>query len=82
MATESYFKHNLVRVAEVLLIIGSVFVTMQYNIKSQGEMLLQLSNKNDQQTQVLHGLVVTVATIQTEQNNMKDDIRDLEEEIR
>lgn len=74
----SYVKYNFLRVMEVLLIIASVFFTMQFNIRSQGEMLESLNAKNEQVTTILHGLVVTVAKIQTEQAYMKDDIKSLE----
>jgi len=74
----SYVKYNFLRVMEVLLIVSSVFFTMQFNIKAQGEMLTTLNAKNEQVTQILHGLVVTVAQMQTEQAYMKDNIEKLE----
>ena len=77
-SVKSYVRYNLVRVAEVLVIIASVFFTMQYNIKAQGEMLLQLSKKNEEVTAVLHSLTITVATMQAEQKHIRKDLDKLE----
>ena len=75
---KSYMQYNFLRVAEILLILGTMFLTMQYNIKSQGELLIQLSQENKQTTMILNGLVVSVATIQTEQSNIRKDLDKLE----
>jgi uncharacterized membrane protein len=70
----SYIKYNFLRVAEILVILASVFFTMQFNIQTQGEMLKGLQSKNEQMTVILNGLVVSVATIQSEQGHIQQDL--------
>lgn len=80
-STVKYIKSNFIRFIELMFVIGTLFVTQQMNIKSQGEAQARMLQESMLMAVVVQELVVSVARIQTEQSNMKEDVRTLERKV-
>lgn len=76
--TVDYIKSNFIRFVELMFVIAALFVTQQMNIKSQGEVQQRMLQENRIMATIVQELVVSVATIQTNQMNMKEDVKALE----
>ena len=76
--TVDYIKSNFIRFIELMFVIAALFVTQQMNIKSQGEVQERMLHENRVMATIVQELVVSVATIQANQMNMKEDVKVLE----
>lgn len=78
----SYFKNNVGRIIELVIIVTAVFVSMQRNIETQGQILDTVVNQQSQQTIMLRQLSITMAQMGIRMDHIEQDQRDLIAEIK
>lgn len=78
---QNYFRHNIARVLELIVIITAVFVTMQHNIQLQGDILEKVIKQQEKQSEMLSSLTVTVAELTVKVGEIKADDHRIENQI-
>lgn len=79
--TVDYVKSNFIRLLELAAIIVALFVTQQINIERQGELQDRMLQDSQAMAIIVQGLTVSVATIQANQDNFKEDVLELKQSI-
>lgn len=78
----SYFKNNVGRIIELVIIVTAVFVSMQRNIETQGQILENVVQQQGQQTIMLRQLSITMAQMGIRLDHMEEDQREVIAEIK
>lgn len=77
-----YLKSNFVRLAEVIVVVTAVFVTMQHNVKVQGDVLERVVKQQEKQSEMSANLAIAIAELAVRVKDIEGDTKELNKDFK